>query len=279
MNIKPSFIRVCRLAGIASISLSAFAAAQEGPKEAPAAEAPAEEKAAPAMAPEEVKLKASYALGLRAGSDFAQQFARYGVEVDDLDFKSFLEGFKIAYQEKDLPESVTEESLKNGMEAFGKQVQEREEKIAAANKEAGAKFLAENGKKEGVVTTASGLQYEIINKGGAEKFKMPADGQAPQKLFMVHYKGTLIDGTEFDKSPEGETVPMTLQVVPGFREALTTMPIGAKWRLYLSPELAYGEQRASSKIAPNSTLIFDLELKAIEDAPPQQGFPFQIPGQ
>ena len=95
---------------------------------------------------------------------------------------------------------------------------------------------------------------------------------------MVNYKGTLISGKQFDASPEGEPVPMTLQVVEGFREALTTMPVGAKWRLYLPSKLAYGEERRSADIGPNSTLIFDLELLKIEDAPPApQGLPFPMP--
>ena len=119
----------------------------------------------------------------------------------------------------------------------------------------------------------------VIKKGGDQKYEEPKGENAPQKLFKVHYRGTLIDGTEFDASPEGEPIPMTLQVVPGFREALTTMPVGAKWKLFLSPELAYGERRASAQIEPNSTLIFELELVAIEDAPQRPQLPFQIPGQ
>ena len=95
----------------------------------------------------------------------------------------------------------------------------------------------------------------------------------------MNYKGTLIDGKEFDASPAGEPVPMTLQVVPGFKEALTTMPVGAKWKVYLPSELAYGEERRSAEIAPNSALIFELELVDIKDAPaaPEGGMPFPMP--
>jgi FKBP-type peptidyl-prolyl cis-trans isomerase len=94
---------------------------------------------------------------------------------------------------------------------------------------------------------------------------------------MVNYKGTLIDGTEFDASPEGQPVPMTLEVVEGFKEALTNMPVGAKWKLYLPAKLAYGEERRSAEIGPNSALVFELELVKIEDAPAPQGLPFPMP--
>jgi FKBP-type peptidyl-prolyl cis-trans isomerase len=167
------------------------------------------------------------------------------------------------------------------MEALGEMLQGREKEKAAANLEAGKKFLAENAKREGVTTTKSGLQYEVITKGGSEKYVAPKedDKAAPEKQFLVHYKGSLIDGKQFDASPEGEPVPMTLQVVPGFKEALTTMPVGAKWKLFVPSDLAYGEERRSADIAPNSVLIFELELVKIQDAPaaPEGGMPFPMP--
>ncbi len=130
-----------------------------------------------------------------------------------------------------------------------------------------------------MVTTESGLQYEIMEKGGEEKYSEPKEGE-PDKQFMVNYKGTLIDGTEFDASPEGSPVPMTLQVIPGFKEAITTMPVGAKWKLFIPSELAYGEERRSAEIAPNTALIFELELVEIKDAPAAPeggGFPIPVP--
>jgi FKBP-type peptidyl-prolyl cis-trans isomerase len=81
-----------------------------------------------------------------------------------------------------------------------------------------------------VITTKSGLQYEVLNKGGDKKYQAPKDGKEANKQFIVNYKGTLIDGKEFDASPAGQPVPMTLEVVEGFKEALTTMPIGSKWK-------------------------------------------------
>ena len=155
----------------------------------------------------------------------------------------------------------------------------REKETAAANLEAGKKFLEENGKREGVTTTKSGLQYEVITKGGEEKYVAPKEGAEDNKQFMVNYKGTLINGKQFDASPAGEPVPMTLQVVEGFKEALTTMPVGAKWKLFLPSNLAYGEERRSADIGPNSALIFELELVKIQDAPaaPEGGMPFPMP--
>jgi FKBP-type peptidyl-prolyl cis-trans isomerase len=240
-----------------------------------AATAPAEAPAKPAMDPAKVKADSSYALGFRTGSSFAQQYGRFGVGAEDLDNETFLKGFLAAFKGNQ-PE-IEEEQLQAAMQALGDLLQTREKAVAAANLEAGKKFLEENGKREGVITTKSGLQYEVLAKGGDEKYVAPKEGEEDNKQFLVNYKGTLIDGTQFDASPEGEPVPMTLQVVPGFKEALTSMPVGAKWKLFLPSDLAYGEQRRSAEIAPNSVLIFELELVKIEDAPEQQGMPFPMP--
>ena len=176
---------------------------------------------------------------------------------------------------------VDPEKLGAAMQALGDMLQKREKELGEKNAAAGTAFLAENGKKEGIVTTDSGLQYQILEKGGDTKYVAPKEGE-PEKQFMVNYKGSLIDGTEFDASPEGQPVPMTLQVVEGFKEALTMMPVGAKWKVFVPGNLAYGEQRRSADIGPNQTLIFELELVAIEDAPAPAhpgGLPFPMPGQ
>lgn len=135
----------------------------------------------------------------------------------------------------------------------------------AENKEAGEKFLAENKTKEGVITTESGLQYKIITKGNGE---IPADSNTVK----VNYRGTLIDGTEFDSSykrtdKDGKTQPATFranQVIKGWTEALTMMPVGSKWELYIPQELAYGSREVGGQIKPYSTLIFEVELVGIE---------------
>lgn len=135
----------------------------------------------------------------------------------------------------------------------------KEEKLYGANREAGRKFLAENKDKEGVITTPSGLQYKILVKG---------DGQVPQRTdkVKVHYEGRLVDGTVFDASAKHGTEPASFgvtQVIKGWTEALTMMPVGSKWQLYIPYELAYGD-RNMGNIKPFSALIFDVELVGID---------------
>lgn len=263
--------------GALAIGLAATTSAQTpaaAPKEG-AATPPVEAPAAPKLDPAVVKSDSSYALGFRTGSTFSQQFGRFGVGHADLDQENFIKGFMAAL--KNGKPEIGEEKLQAAMQALGDMLQSREKETAAANLEAGKKFLEENAKREGVITTKSGLQYEIINKGGDEKYAAPKEGEEDNKQFLVNYKGTLIDGKEFDASPPGQPVPMTLQVVEGFKEALTTMPVGAKWKLFLPSNLAYGEERRSADIGPNCALVFELELTKIEDAPAQQGMPFPMP--
>lgn len=134
----------------------------------------------------------------------------------------------------------------------------RKAKVAALT-EKGSAFLAENAKKEGVISLPSGLQYKVLKQG---------DGIVPQKTdkVKVHYEGRLIDGTVFDASSKHGTEPATFrpdQVIKGWTEALTMMPVGSKWQLFIPQELGYGE-RAAGQIPPYSTLIFDVELVGID---------------
>ena len=152
--------------------------------------------------------------------------------------------------------------LDSAAQVFQKRLTERQaanmEKLYGANREAGKKFLAENQTKPGVVTTASGLQYKIIEQGTGEKPK------ADQSV-TVDYEGRLIDGTVFDSSYE-RGKPATFgvtQVIAGWTEALQLMPMGSKWELYIPYELAYGD-RNTGNIKPYSALIFTVELKGIE---------------
>ncbi|MFY7817026.1 MAG: FKBP-type peptidyl-prolyl cis-trans isomerase N-terminal domain-containing protein [Akkermansiaceae bacterium] len=247
-------------------------------QEAPAAPAPAPAAptapAAPAMSPEQVKKNTSYGFGFQNGRQFAQQVGRFGIGASDIENAEFVRGFTAAMAGKE-PE-VSEKDIQAAMMALQSLMETREKELSAKNLEAGKAFLAENGKRKEVTTTKSGLQYEVLTKGGDKKYVPAKEGEDDNKQFLVNYRGTLIDGTEFDKSPEGQPVPMTLQVIPGFKEAITTMPVGAKWKLFIPADLAYGEQRGSADLGPNSTLIFELELVGIEDAPPPAapgGFP------
>lgn len=263
--------------GLIASSSAQTPAAEAAPAKQEAATPAIEVPAKPKLDPAVIKADSSYALGFRMGGGFAQQFGKFGVGADDLDTATFLKGFMAAV--KGGKPELEEARLQAAMEALGEMLQGREKEVAAKNLEAGKKFLEENGKRKEVTTTKSGLQYEVLAKGTDEKYVAPKEGAESNKQFLVNYKGTLIDGKEFDASPPGEPVPMTLQVVEGFKEALTTMPVGAKWKLFLPSNLAYGEERRSADIAPNSVLIFELELVKIEDAPaaPEGGMPFPMP--
>ena len=147
------------------------------------------------------------------------------------------------------------------MMAFQKEVMAKQAEVAKKNKTEGDAFLAENKKKEGVKTLPSGLQYKVIKAGTGKKPKM-------NDTVTVNYRGTLIDGTEFDNSyKRGQ--PATFQVngvIPGWTEALQLMEQGAKWQLFIPSNLAYGERGApGGQIGPNATLIFEIELISIQE--------------
>jgi len=136
---------------------------------------------------------------------------------------------------------------------------EKEERLYGPNRDAGRRFLEENKKKDSVIVTPSGLQYKVLRQG---------EGEVPQRTdkVLVHYEGRLVDGTVFDASTKHGTEPSSFradQVIKGWTEALTMMPVGSKWQLYIPYELAYGE-RNMGNIKPYSMLIFDVELVGID---------------
>ena len=148
---------------------------------------------------------------------------------------------------------MNEEKQKHEVDMAAKQ-----EKLYGPNREAGRKFLEENAKRDSVVTLPSGLQYQVLVKG---------EGEVPQATdrVKVNYEGRLIDGTVFDASSRHGSEPAEFtpqQVIKGWTEALTMMPVGSKWRLFIPSDLAYGD-RDSGQIKPFSTLIFDVELVEI----------------
>ena len=158
--------------------------------------------------------------------------------------------------------AVSEEEAARVMQAFQQSAQAAREKrareAAEKNKKEGEAFLAANKKKPGVVALPSGLQYKVLKEG---------TGKSPKATDMVtvHYRGTLIDGTEFDSS-YSRNEPATFevgQIIPGWVEALQLMKAGAKWQLFIPSELAYGEQGAGPQIGPNSVLLFEVELLSI----------------
>jgi FKBP-type peptidyl-prolyl cis-trans isomerase FklB len=197
------------------------------------------------------KQKASYSIGINIGQSFKAQSL-------DLDSVSLIKGIQdgLAGKEGALTEAERTEALSN----LKKEVQTKMEQKMGQNKQEGETFLAENKKKEGVVTLPSGLQYKIIKTGTGAKPKAT-------DTVETNYRGTLIDGTEFDNSyKRGESAKFGVgEVIKGWTEALQLMPVGSKWQLFIPADLAYGEQAPpGSPIPPNATLIFDIELLAIK---------------
>ena len=192
--------------------------------------------------------KFSYAIGLGIGQNLLSMGAK-GIAVDDFAqaIKDILEGNKTAISHAEARDIVN------------KYFAELEEKMNAASIEQGVQFLEENKKRPNVVTLPSGLQYEVINEGKVGTYAKATD------QVKCHYAGTLIDGTLFDSSiKRGQPAVFGVnQVIPGWVEALQLMPEGAKWKLYIPSDLAYGAQGAGEMIPPHSTLIFEVELLEI----------------
>lgn len=196
--------------------------------------------------------KASYGIGLNMGKSLAQE------GMDDLDSQAVAQGIEDAIGKKE--QKLKDDEL---VEAFAFLQKRAEERMAALNDEAakaGKKFLEDNAKRDGVKTTASGLQYEIVTK---------AEGAQPKAtdVVSVHYEGRLTDGKVFDSSIQrGSPIDLPVSgVIPGWVEALQLMHVGEKAKLYIPSELAYGAQSPSPAIPANSVLVFDLELLAIKD--------------
>ena len=198
-------------------------------------------------------------IGRQVGNDIVSRIneSLFGNDsTQNLNKDNFVAGFISALEKKNGLPSMTEAT--SYVDTHAKSIKDKAlEAKYAENKAAGEKFLAENATKEGVQTTPSGLQYKVIKQG---KGAVPTN----KNTVKVHYKGTLIDGTEFDSSysrNEPSSFPVT-GVIKGWTEALTMMPVGSKWELYIPQELAYGT-RNQSKIKPFSTLVFEVELLEI----------------
>lgn len=200
------------------------------------------------------KDKVSYSIGLNIGRSMKTEGLAINPDALAAAMKDVFSGAK---------PQLTDEEVQTVMQNFQKEMQAKQmksrEEGLAKNKGAGEKFLADNKSKEGVKTTASGLQYKVIKDG---------TGKTPKASDTVktHYRGTLLDGTEFDSSyKRGEPAEFPVSgVIKGWTEALLLMKEGAKWQLFIPSELAYGERGAGKDIGPNSTLIFDIELLSVK---------------
>jgi FKBP-type peptidyl-prolyl cis-trans isomerase FklB len=197
------------------------------------------------------KDKVSYIIGMDIGNNLKKQSIDVDPSILAKGVKDALTGGKPL---------LTEQEINETMAAFQKEMMAKQEQVGKKNKAEGDAFLAENKKKEGVKTLPSGLQYKVIKAGTGKKPK-------PTDTVTTHYRGTLINGTEFDSSyKRGQTVSFPVSgVIPGWTEALQLMEEGAKWQLFIPSNLAYGERGTGGLIGPNATLIFEIELISIQE--------------
>jgi FKBP-type peptidyl-prolyl cis-trans isomerase FklB len=199
------------------------------------------------------KDKASYAIGLSMAGDFKRQPL-------DLNPTALVAGLQdgLTGEKPQMTDKEREEILMSWQQQQKEKAMARMKSEAEKNQQEGEKFLAENKTKEGVKALPSGVQYKVLKEG---------TGAAPKPTDTVktHYRGTLIDGTEFD-STQGEQEPASFvvkEVIPGWTEVLPLMKVGSKWQVVVPSNLAYGERGAGGRIGPNSTLIFEIELVGI----------------
>lgn len=210
----------------------------------------------PPETPEDPKLestdqKVSYGMGLVLGE-------RMSNDLPDLQMDQFLQGIQHGHSGDEEVQRMSREEIQQALMAYQQEMQQKQsqqmEELAQKNKEAGEAFLAENATRDEVETTESGLQFEVIEEGSGEK-------PAATDTVQVHYTGELLSGEVFDSSRErGEPVTFALnQVIPGWTEGLQLMSEGARYKLYIPAELAYGPG-GNRAIGPNETLVFDVEL-------------------
>jgi FKBP-type peptidyl-prolyl cis-trans isomerase FklB len=270
---KPFFAVVPLLAVVTMLCGSAFSQTQQTPpaktsttpakaKTATAATHPATGAKTPAPLTTR-KDKFSYALGMNFGAGLGASLHKQSVEFDPAlvaqGMKDALAGSKTRLTEDEAKAILTE--VQNDMR---KQQQEKAQQAGELNKKEGVAFLAANKSKEGVVTLPSGLQYKIITAGAGPK-------PTASDTVVCNYKGTLVNGTEFDSSyKRGQPATFPVGgVIKGWTEALQLMPVGSKWQLFIPSDLAYGERAMSDVLGPNSTLIFEVELVSIQEKKPE----------
>jgi FKBP-type peptidyl-prolyl cis-trans isomerase FklB len=209
--------------------------------------------------------KISYGLGV----DISRNFTKEGVEINlDLLIRGLKDG--MAGGDLLMPEKDLRPLLRQFQGEMRKKMVFNRRTAGVENKKKSMDFLEENKKKEGVQSLPSGVQYKVLKKGGGA---LPKDTD----IVIVHYRGNLINGKEFDASEPGKTTPLTLSsLIPGWKEALKLMPVGSKWQIVIPPELAYGERGVGNDIGANELLIFEVELvgvQAASDAPPAAAQP------
>jgi len=196
-----------------------------------------------------VKQRFSYAVGVQVGQNISAQAA-------DIDNDALLLGISDILKQQGL--KLTVQEMQAAVTNYQNQEMERLMALGKKNLEEGTKFLAENKTKKEITELASGLQYQVLTVGTGNQPKVT-------DTVVVHYRGSLINGTEFDSSySRGEPLPVQLDnVIQGWKEVVPLMKVGSKWKVFIPPALAYGDQAAGPIIGPNSTLVFDIELLSI----------------
>jgi FKBP-type peptidyl-prolyl cis-trans isomerase len=211
---------------------------------------------APAFAQDKTALKTdndkiSYVLGLNLGTDMKKR------SINDLNYDLLIKGIRDAYADGE--KLMTDEEAEQVWSTFQQNMKASSMKMSDDNKKKGDEFLAQNKAKEGVVTLPSGLQYKVIKAGSGPKPKLT-------DTVTTHYRGTLINGSEFDSSYK-RNAPVSFPVngvIKGWTEALQLMETGSKWQLFIPSDLAYGPNGAGGVIGPNETLIFEVELISVK---------------
>jgi FKBP-type peptidyl-prolyl cis-trans isomerase FklB len=196
--------------------------------------------------------KASYGFGLQFGDQLLRN------QFDGLDLEAVLAGIQHWYHQQEA--ALDDAAINASYRVIQDRRQAHEAEQAGKRQQLADMFLQANAAREGVTTTASGLQYEVLEAGAGAS-------PGPTSTVVTHYHGTLVDGTVFDSSVErGEPAEFGVnQVIPGWTEALQLMSVGDKWRIVCPPRLAYGDRGAGAAIAPNSALVFEIHLIAVKD--------------
>ena len=267
------------LLGLSLCALAPLTPAQETAEPTPAPEqaaAPATEAAAPAAeqsetpatpSDAEIKEVISYFLGHQTG----QQFAADGtgpIQIDDLDKEVFFNAIEDGLNNR-VDSEIAKKDLRANIQAFTAKLEARSKAASEKNLAAAKVFFEENGKKEGVTTTESGLQYKVLTPSDGRKHDEKKDGEV-----VITYEGRLLDGTVFDKSESPINFPVE-GVIPGFAEALKLMPVGSEWEIYIPSELAYGEH-GPGILGSNAALIFKVKMHDIAPKKGSENNPIQL---
>jgi FKBP-type peptidyl-prolyl cis-trans isomerase FklB len=248
---------------ILAVSVAAAYAAEEKPSASPSGS-----PGAASLALKDDKDKLSYAIGTDIGRTLLRLEVEFNQGALTQGILDILNKKKTALSEEELNQTMQgfQQNLAQKQEQEMAKKQQEMKSTAEKNKTDGKKFLDDNGKKQGVTTLPDGLQYKVIKNGTGDK---PKDTDTVE----VNYKGTFVDGKEFDSSEKnGGPVSFPVnQVIKGWSEALRLMPVGSKWELYIPSDLAYGDEGEGEDIAPGATLVFEVELLSIkkESSAPQ----------